>query len=275
VPNSRPTGIYVFRYSQRSMRRPAAGCWNPTIDVPNLVTLTGTEVLTNKTLTAPTINTPALVNGTSSGMAITTATITQPTLTLKQSATPTPTAEGVTEWDTDDNVLVIGDGAASQIFLPIPASTAAGDIEYYTAAKVKARLAKGTARQALSMNAGATAPAWATLPFSQSFESAQQTITTAGSLTLAHSLSARPKLYSGFLQCTTAEFGYSIGDEVIALTTTGLSASDRGVSIVPDATNMNIRYGNDASVFSATNKTTGVYQSLTNANWRFVVRAWA
>lgn len=104
------------------------------------VTLAGTQTLLNKTLTTPTI-------------------------TLKQSATPTPTAEGDIQWDTDDNVIAIGDGAATRLFLPIPASTAAGDLEYYTAAKVTARLAKGIAGQVLTMNAGATAPEWGNVDY--------------------------------------------------------------------------------------------------------------
>ncbi|WP_189350067.1 hypothetical protein [Mesorhizobium sp. M1E.F.Ca.ET.045.02.1.1] len=87
-------------------------------------------------------------------------TIVTPALTLKQSAAPAPTAEGDIQWDTDDNVLAVGDGAATQIFVPIPASTAAGDVEYFTGAKAKARLAKGTALQILRMNAGATGPEW-------------------------------------------------------------------------------------------------------------------
>lgn len=158
-------GIYDFKYSEALDT--AAGGWlllNPTfpIDTATLVTLTGTQTLTNKTLTSPTINTPTVTGGTSSGVTMTTATLTTPTLTLKQSAAPTPTAEGDTQWDTDDNVLTIGDGAATKLFLPIPASTAAGDIEYFTAAKVKARLAKGTAGQVLRMNSGATAPEWGT-----------------------------------------------------------------------------------------------------------------
>jgi hypothetical protein len=99
-------------------------------------------------------------NGSNPANTITNATIVTPTLTLKQSATPTPTAEGDIQWDTDDNVLAIGDGAATKLFLPIPASTTAGDLEYYTAAKVLARLPKGTAGQTLRMNAAATAPEW-------------------------------------------------------------------------------------------------------------------
>lgn len=89
-------------------------------------------------------------------------TLVTPTLTLKQSATPTPTTDGDIQWDTDDNVLAIGDGAATKLFVPIPASTAAGDIEYFTGAKVTARLAKGTAFQYLRMKSDATVPEWAT-----------------------------------------------------------------------------------------------------------------
>ncbi|TIQ25056.1 hypothetical protein [Mesorhizobium sp.] len=117
-------------------------------DSSTFVTLAGTQTLENKTLTSPTINTPALNN---------------PTLILKQSATPTPTAEGDLQWDTDDNVLVAGDGAATKIFAPLPASVAAGDVFYATGAKVVARLAKGTAGQTLRMNSGATAPEWVSI----------------------------------------------------------------------------------------------------------------
>lgn len=266
------TGIYLLMY--QSALNAAAGAWlllNPTMDLSAYVTLTGAQTLTNKTLTSPTINTPTITGGSGSGMTLTTATLTTPTLTLKQSAAPTPTAEGDIQWDTDDNVLAIGDGAATQLFVPIPASTAAGDIEYFTGAKAKARLPKGTAAQVLSMNAGATAPEWGTLPFVKSYESSQQTITSGGSLTLAHGLGVKPKLYLAVLQCTTAEKGYSIGDEVAALT---IPVDSRGVSIVSDATNLNIRYGSFATAFELLNKTTGANEAATNANWRLVVRAW-
>ncbi len=44
--------------------------------------------------------------------------ITNATITLTQSTTPTPTAEGVIEWDTDGNNLAVGDGATTQTFSP-------------------------------------------------------------------------------------------------------------------------------------------------------------
>ena len=55
--------------------------------------------------------------------------------------------------------------------------TTAGDLIYATGANAVARLAKGTARQALAMNAGATAPEWQNSP--QSLMTAKGDITGA------------------------------------------------------------------------------------------------
>lgn len=82
-----------------------------------------------------------------------TFTLAQPVLTLKRSSNPTPTSEGATEWDEDDDVLVIGDGTGRKVFVPIPASAVAGDIEVFTGAKVKGRVALGAARTTLRVNA--------------------------------------------------------------------------------------------------------------------------
>lgn len=107
-----------------------------------------------------------------------------------------------------------------------------------------------------------------------SYESAQQTITSGGSLTLAHGLGVKPKLWMGFLQCVTAEGGYSVGDE-IAVPTSANASTIPPIGIVPDATNMNVRFGSNGSVFYLNNKSNGTQFTITNANWRFIVRAWA
>ncbi|MCF6112382.1 hypothetical protein [Mesorhizobium muleiense] len=77
-------------------------------DHSSYVTLTGPQTLTDKTLTSP------AVNG---------GTIASATLTLKQGTAPTPTAEGDIQWDTDDNRIVVGDGAAQAVFAKGPATT--------------------------------------------------------------------------------------------------------------------------------------------------------
>jgi hypothetical protein len=123
---------------------------------------------------------------------------------------------------------------------------------------------------------GAGARGWKNDPvpaLSEFFESTQQTITSSGGLTIAHGLSAKPTLMCPVIQCTTADAGYSIGDEVLISTHYG-AAESRGVSLSPDATNINVRFATGAAVFSIHNKGTGAIVNAVNANWRLVVRAW-
>ncbi len=121
---------------------------------------------------------------------------------------------------------------------------------------------------------GAIQKSGTAFPITKLFESSQQTITSGGSLTLAHGLGVQPKHYAAFVQCVTAEFGYSIGQEMPMTIEYGGTAAS-AMAIVPDATNINIRFGNASPVFAAANFTTGAQVSLTNANWKLVVRAWA
>lgn len=72
-------------------------------------------------------------------------------------------AAGEVGFETDALKAKIGDGSTawtSLRYLHIPASTAAGDLAYYSAATTPARLAIGTAYQVLRTNSGATAPEW-------------------------------------------------------------------------------------------------------------------
>lgn len=87
------------------------------------------------------------------------------TFTLPVAASPAPTTEGQAIWDTDDNLISVGDGAASKILIPSPTTTA-GDIEYASGARAHSRLAIGTAGQILKVNSGATAPEWSALSMS-------------------------------------------------------------------------------------------------------------
>ncbi len=106
------------------------------------------------------------------------------------------------------------------------------------------------------------------------FKSANQTITAAGALTLAHGLAAQPDRCEAILTCLTAELGYNIGDELIM---NAFSQNDgttnRGLSVVPDATNLNVRYGSSNPTFSILNKATGVNAAPTAANWRLILTA--
>ena len=63
-------------------------------------------------------------------MTMTNKILTTPTITLKQSASPAPTAEGDIQWDTDNDKLVIGDGATAKTF--VSTSAVSGDVTMTT-----------------------------------------------------------------------------------------------------------------------------------------------
>lgn len=111
--------------------------------------------------------------------------------------------------------------------------------------------------------------------FTEAFTSTEQTITAAGALTLAHGLSAEPSLIQLYLVNVTAEHGYSSGDKVLINPILSDGATSRGIVIVPDATNINVRFGNNGNSYTVLSKADGTGQAITNANWRLVVRAWA
>lgn len=112
------------------------------------------------------------------------------------------------------------------------------------------------------------------LGLSEQFVSAEQTITAGGSLTLAHGLSGVPQISQVMLVCKTAQLGYSVDDEVFVNAHFQGDGTSRGVAIVPDATNLNIRYGSDGTTFVILNKTTGTSAGITNGNWKAKFVAW-
>lgn len=118
-----------------------------------------------------------------------------------------------------------------------------------------------------------TALEGATPKFTKEYVSGELTVSNAGTGTLAHSLGAVPKFVQVRFVCKTAELNYAIGDEIVW----GMNyqAFDKGVSILLNSTDVVYRYAAAASPLSYVDKTTGAVNSLTNANWRMVVRAWA
>lgn len=113
---------------------------------------------------------------------------------------------------------------------------------------------------------------WVTVALTKYFKSAEQTITSAGALTIAHGFGVTPKKISGRLICKTSEFNYSIGDTIDEFIG---NAYFPGFICTPDSTNLNIRYNAGANVFSTLDKTTGTAASLTNGSWKVIFRAWA
>ncbi len=103
------------------------------------------------------------------------------------------------------------------------------------------------------------------------FESAQQAITQAGTLTIAHGLGAIPKTCQALIVCKTIQFNYSVGDVVVI--DPSVHSTTQGLSIVVDATNITIRYGNSGTPLHITDKTTGNGGDITPANWKLILKA--
>lgn len=105
------------------------------------------------------------------------------------------------------------------------------------------------------------------------YDSGNQTVSSAGSLSLTHGLGVMPRLVEFVLKCTTAEFNYSIGDEL--LVAPGANGTNTGFSAVISTTTVAVRFGSDANPMRILNKTSGASQSATNGSWALVVRAYA
>lgn len=111
------------------------------------------------------------------------------------------------------------------------------------------------------------------------FESSEQSI-VAGEVSVSHGLGARPELFFTYLRCTTADLGYSIGDEVMVATSVGDTGTSNGTSnfgvgtgFTPfaNATVVGTSVGN--SVLLINNKSSGGISQITTASWRLVFRA--
>lgn len=110
----------------------SAATYDPANISEQLVGLTASQTLTNKTLT-------------------------NPVLTLTQSAAPTPTAEGRIEWDTDDNQIKIGDGSGTATFSQDSALQTTYDARYLLESNNLSDLTNATtARNNLSLGASDT-----------------------------------------------------------------------------------------------------------------------
>lgn len=115
----------------------------------------------------------------------------------------------------------------------------------------------------------------AQVPILEEYESGEQTITSAGALTLSHGLGARPKIVQYSLVCIEDEAGYTAG-EVIAVDFGATSTSDNRVNTAKLGTSaINVRFSNQTACFIAGHATTGLATGLTNSKWKLVVRAWA
>jgi len=275
-------GIYLVNYS--AAVNGATGGWvliNPTQDISGFATKTGVETLTNKTLTSPAINTPTITGGTSASMTITGAALngtlgaTTPSTVVATTGTFSGALSATSaafSGSIDLQNGIIGRTAATISLRPAGIGSTTGQMTVVPGGAVTIN---GTMTSTGIADAASYTKSGTALPFQSAYESAQQTITSGGGFTLAHGLGTTPKFVLVVLQCVTAELGYSIGDEVFYNSGVTDAGGNKGTSIVPDVTNLIVRIGSDVAPIGVIRKDTGGYASVTKANWKIVVRAWA
>jgi hypothetical protein len=105
--------------------------------------------------------------------------------------------------------------------------------------------------------------------FTNYFQSADISIVYNTHPATAHGLGSKPLLVTMVLKNSTAELGYSIGDEI---TITSYDASTTTTTLIADSTNITISIG---AGITMNNKNSNTRSALTAANWKIVVRAWA
>lgn len=161
---------------------------------------------------------------------------------------------------------------ATDLILPGAANitTAAGDIAVFT------EYASGDWRCVSYTRADGKPVVPSDKIFTEEFESSGLSITSGGSHTVAHGLSARPRLILGELICTSAIGGYSVGDVVpVSPHSQASGTGDHSYSVVPDATNLNIRFSNNSpDNFQIIRQDTGAAISVSGSNFDFRIRAW-
>lgn len=127
-------------------------------------------------------------------------------------------------------------------------------------------ISAGSQNSVLTMTTSSAA-GWAASAPVAIFTSSQQSITSAGSLTIAHSLSAIPNYVAIKLHCITGEHGYTTGNEFFTNPSVLDNVNSAGLVVVPDAINLNVRYGSNATPIIVANFSTGSTTALTNVNW--------
>ena len=130
-------------------------------------------------------------------------------------------------WTTPDDTDLVKDGAAAIRTLGSSADTTvknlnpgttAGDIDYYTSGTAKARVGIGTAGQLLTVNAGATAPEWAS-PAPGGGMTLLSTTTLSGATTTISAISGSHKDLLLILQGVSNSSGATFAVRVNGITT--------------------------------------------------------
>lgn len=131
---------------------------------------------------------------------------------------------------------------------------------------------------AVTTKALSPAAALAALGFTAYMQTADQTITGGGTLTIAHGLGRIPVMVNAFIKNITAELGYVSGEIVpVVIGGTQSTVATTGLLVTSDVTNLLVRFGGGGgggnSLYAISK--TGAPSIITNANWSLFLRAFA
>ena len=111
-----------------------------------------------------------------------------------------------------------------------------------------------------------------TIVFQNAFESAEQSITAGGTITVAHGLGTIPEKFEVILRCKTADRQYVPGDEMLGgYVMEAGSLNGWGVQVYASATNVVAQVGDNGIQALDIN---GFRIALVLSSWRIVLRAW-
>lgn len=113
---------------------------------------------------------------------------------------------------------------------------------------------------------------WATVS-NPKYVSSDQTITTAGTITLTHGLGGVPNTVNYWLICQSNDGGYTTGQEIGVNFANSSNNNNSYNTPIRTSTQIIIRYSDDVTVFRVGNATTGAEQALDNTKWLLRVEA--
>jgi hypothetical protein len=178
------------------------------------------------------------------------------------SATGLPLTTGVT------GVLPVANGGTGDSSL-IAYSVLCGGTT--TGGAIQSVVSVGTTGQVLTSNGPSALPTFqpaAPTSFTKGSTCTQNPISLSTKTTVAHGLAGTPSLFVAYIECLTAEGGYSIGDR-IQMSNAGTYQAESTFAISADSTNTNISMWNTPIIIITKAGTADLI--ITVANWKFVV----
>ena len=110
--------------------------------------------------------------------------------------------------------------------------------------------------------------------FTKSFKSDKLVIGVGAGGGIPHGLGRQPDLWACYLECVEPEHGYWLGALLNIASVAPDNAYQLGVSVVPDAVNLNYKYGTQVGVFFVLDWITQTTKIITPSKWRLIMKAW-